>query len=105
MKWFLVAIALSLVVFYFLQLSDDRKTARTGEPPASAGRRVATFFFILVIATVLSYLVSNMWDAPPLAVGGGVEAATNGPAPIDRNQWGASIKNIRQEVDVGSAPF
>lgn len=101
MKWFVAAIAASLVGYYFLQSLEDRKSAAKGLPPASAGKRIATFFFITIITTVLFYLVSNMWDTPPLLPGGAPEAMPR----LDRTTWSATIKNIKQDVDVGSAPF
>lgn len=108
MKWLIGAIVSSLVFFYILQNLDDARMDQQRQPRASVGRKLATFFFITVITTVLFYWVGNMMAGDDNGTSAPIEGGLASRASNGNNGRALEarmIKSIHQEVDVGAAPF
>lgn len=124
MKWFIGALVTSGVLFYLLQSSDDAKADRNGLPRASNGKKIATFFFVTILCVVVFYLMSNAYGSSPASVksGGGDNCASTSvntqvkqsPMPVSKADVPKldkrllethMIKSIREDVNVGGAPF
>lgn len=121
MKWFIGAIITSGILFYLLQSSDDAKADRNGVPRASNGKKIATFFFVTILCVVVFYLMSNAYgsssDKTMGGSTGGRDAPSSGkPTSMPVSNMSAPkldkrllethmIKSIREDVNVGGAPF
>lgn len=115
MKWLVIACITATVAYWLLQNMEDAKNAREGRPRASAGKRVATFFFILILCIGIFYWFGA--NTGHDLSGGGYEEGTirrgDMPRPsiahpprLDKHLLETHmIKNIREDIHVGGAPF
>lgn len=109
MKWLLGSFVTSIVAFFVLQSIDDAKQDRNGLPRATAGKKVATFFFVSVLCVIAFYwFAAGGGESAHNATGGGAmpRPAVGQPPRMDKNLLETHmIKNIREDIQVGPAPF
>jgi hypothetical protein len=109
MKWLIASVAAATIIFFLLQSHDDAKADRARAPRASNGKRVATFFFLVLLCVIVGYFISSSGTAGEGVVSGGSmprPSRAAPPAQLDKNLLEAHmIKSIREDVLVGGAPF
>lgn len=124
MKTGFAIVATSLLIYYILQSIEDSKHDRAHEPRATIGKKMALLFFVGMVVLIFFHLMGVDLDNDGLSGGagavGGVEALANGSGSaigggilnINRGRNDIQsysptemIKNIKQEVQVGSVPF
>lgn len=106
--WLVTVAAASVFIYYVLQSLDDSKSDRNRVPRASSGKRIATYFFILLLTTIMMYLFKQTPAEPSVSISGGkMPVPTVGTVPkMDKQLLETHmIRSIRQDVQVGGAPF
>lgn len=112
MKWLIGAVITATIAYYILQSMEDSKCDRLGQPRPSSGKKVATFFFILLLCLIVFYWFAAGAPADgsenPLKVHGGAmprPSIAHAPRMDKQLLETHMIKNIREDIHVGAAPF
>lgn len=113
MQWLLAAVIAAVIAFFVLQSMDDAKADRNKMPRASTGKKVATFFFLLIFMVVVFYWMMGCTSDGAGDSKGGAEvlkgsmpqASMTTPKLDKRLLETHMIKGIREDVEVGNAPF
>ncbi len=93
------AVATAVVAYFAIQSWDDSRLRSQGKEVASTGKRVALFFFLLMVCIIGGHFVSNGLSTSSKKShssfgGGDFELPTN-----------EFLKRIPEEVHVGPPPF
>lgn len=107
-QW-IVALVISVVAYFILQNIDDHRSKTKNIPPATTAKKVTLFFFILIVVFVATYLF-GVSDAGQRVVNGRfrpMNVATSGGDGYDVSKVNEihMLKNIREDIHVGSGPF
>lgn len=111
MQW-IIAFGLSIIVYMILQSIDDHRCRQKRIPCAATSRKVVLFFFVFIVVFVATFFFSGgeregVATALRQKIVGGVGAVSDGfgdgsaPKVNELNM----LKNIREDIYVGSGPF
>jgi hypothetical protein len=100
------ALVAATIAYMVLQSIESKKQGAQG----SRAKNAALFFFLLLVFLVLFYLLgigtSNKKSGGVLSLGGKGDPLTTAPPMIAKDVLAANmLKQIREDVTVGAAPF
>lgn len=110
MQW-LIAFGISTIIYMILQSIDDHRCRKNGTPCATVQRKLVLFFFVLIVVFVATFFLSGGdQDGGVVAsvrkkVIGGENATNHGGFESAKVNELHMLKNIREDIFVGSGPF
>lgn len=99
-----IALLLSLLLYWILQSRDDEKAMQEGREKATTAKRIMLFFFLLVVTTCLCFFVGNAFksnDVSGMSFGGDDELSD---VKLSPNYKSTMIRNIHEDVLTGLPP-
>jgi hypothetical protein len=101
MYYIISAVVIALVLYWLLQSHEDTKARRENKEVASTGKRIALFFFLLVVSIFLSFFIGNAWKGNGQTGG----TPTLDDYKIEPNYKAGMVKAIPEDIQVGLPPF
>ena len=108
MQKYLVGLVITGILFAILQNVDNKNNQRKQIPPSSNGKKIAIFIVVLILVQALVYWFWS--DGRPSILkrtthGGGADVPHNVILPDKVTLEKNMLKNIHEDVFVGSGPF
>lgn len=111
MQW-LIAFGFSIIIYMILQSIDDHRCRQKHVPCATVQRKLVLFFFILIVVFVATFFMSSTENESVVNIrnrvmGGGAAVGHQGNTGFETAKVNElnMLKNIREDIFVGSGPF